>query len=58
MKFNIYFLLRGPAGMIEAPNKYNPVEADDLKDVLIRLSQEVLDSGIVEILGARVEKHE
>jgi hypothetical protein len=55
MKFNIFFTLRGPAGQIEVPNTFNPVEAPNLKAVLLSLYDNKLPSGLVETVGLRIE---
>jgi len=58
MKFNIYFTIRGPGGTTEAPNKFNPVEAEDLRAALsilaVKLSEFKLYAGL-EIIGVRVD---
>ena len=37
MKFDVTFTVKGPDGVAEVPNSKNPVEADDLAQVLERL---------------------
>ena len=34
MKFNIFFIIKGPAGELEIPNKYNPAETECLENLL------------------------
>lgn len=54
MKFNVYFTLRGShAKSMDVPNRGNPIEADDLGDVLVRLGKD-LPSGPFEVLGIKV----
>jgi len=62
MKWNIFYTLRGPGGTLEAPNKENPVEADSISGVLIRIGSGLSEGkglfGMLEILGVRIEKVE
>jgi len=55
--FNIYFIIQGPGGTIEAPNKYNPVEATDMQECLKLLSEILPDKLFgVKIIGVRIEE--
>ena len=39
MKFRIEFTIRGPAGVVTAPNRENPVECANLDSLLAYLAQ-------------------
>lgn len=60
MKFNIYFTMRGPAGVVEVPNNTNPVECDGLAQLLAALWGRLprSDSLGLETVGLRVEPAE
>jgi hypothetical protein len=56
MKFNIYFTVRGPGGTVEVPNKFNPVEAEDLRAALSLLSAKLPEFNFdLEFIGVRVD---
>ncbi len=44
MWFDLFFLLRGPARTVAAPNRSNPVQADSLAALLTRLAQNLPDN--------------
>lgn len=60
MKFNVFFLLRGPSGhTTEAPNNTNPVDHESLATVLAELSSKLPQFPFgVEVVGVRVERKE
>lgn len=45
MKFDIIFLLQGPAGIVQAPNTKNPVEAKSMGELLIQLAPHIPNGG-------------
>lgn len=45
MKFSIHYVLSGPAGKARVPNKPNPIEADNIKEVLKQLSETLPTDG-------------
>lgn len=49
MKYNITFLVRGPAGIVNAPNSTNPVEAENLKSLLVKLAEKLPDIPALEV---------
>lgn len=57
MKFNVYITIQGPGGQREIPNSHNPIEADNILEVLQKLdlppSLELLG---VRYTGVRVEE--
>ncbi len=58
--WNITFILKGPAAVVRVPNKSNPVEAVDLKSVLLCLAEHLpcSDSLGIETIGVEVESVE
>jgi len=58
MKFNIVFLLRGPAGTVPAPNNTNPVEAKNMKELLELLAPHVPTGGQlgIECVGIEIKQ--
>ncbi len=56
-KFDVHFLLKGPAGAVEAPNSTNPVEADCLATLLRDLAKGLPGNKAfgLECVGVRVE---
>lgn len=58
MKFNLFLTVKGAGGIIEVPNKPNPIEAINLSDVLRQLAEKTeLQLGL-EMIGVRIEKLE
>ena len=57
MKFNIYFTIKGSAGVTEAPNMKNPVEHANLVSLLRELSNNLPKNQYLEIetIGIRIE---
>ena len=55
MEFNLYLTISGPYGTVEAPNNTNPIEADDLADVLKQLSENLPSPMGTQIVGVRIE---
>lgn len=57
MRFNVFFTLKGPAAVIEAPNRNNPVETESLSRLLSDLSRRLPGSNQLglETLGLRIE---
>lgn len=37
MKFNITFLLKGPGGTFSVPHAKNPIEAENIKELMVNL---------------------
>lgn len=61
MSFNIFFTVKGPGGVIEVPNKENPVEAKGFEEVLNTIIDSKFLSNFImglEIIGVKVEKAE
>jgi hypothetical protein len=59
MKFNLFFTFKGPGGIVEVPNKPNPIEAINLADVLLQLAGSISKLGFgLEVVGVRIEKFE
>lgn len=57
MKFNIYVTLKGPGGLVEAPNDKNPVECANLASLLVRFGENLPVFGFgVEMVGLRIEQ--
>jgi hypothetical protein len=58
--FNIYFTLKGPAGVVEAPNRGNPFYCGDLASLLAHLAVSLpRNQGLgLETVGVRVEPAE
>jgi hypothetical protein len=56
MTYNLYLTLRGPAGITEAPNTNNPIEADNLAEA----TQQAIENspkgtpGWIEVIGIRL----
>lgn len=57
-KFDLQYLLKGPAQTIEAPNNPNPVECEDLNEVIQRLARSGLPKmpGFATIVGLRIRE--
>lgn len=57
MKFALYFTIRGPLGVMEVPNKSNPVDCADLETLLRDLSGRLPHNSLLGIcvVGLRVE---
>lgn len=65
-QYNIFMKIKGQAGIEEAPNKYNPVSAENIKEVLLTLApqlpfQDKKENGRdisldLSIIGIRVEE--
>lgn len=45
MKFSIHYVLAGPAGEVRCPNAPNPIEAENIKEVLKQLSEQLPSDG-------------
>ncbi len=58
MKFKLFFTIKGAGGIVEVPNKPNPVEAVDIADVLRQLAGKTQFQFGLELIGVRVEKFE
>lgn len=59
MKFNIFFIIEGPAGKIEAPNTTNPIESAGLPSLLTELVDKIPygdPQGFIKTIGIRIEK--
>lgn len=62
--YNVYLTIKGPAGIVETPSGGNPIYADTMKDLLIRLANyyihtEPSENKIslpLEIVGTRIEQ--
>lgn len=58
MKFKLFFTLKGAGGIVEAPNKPNPIEAESMSELLRQLADKVpenLQLGL-ECYGVRIER--
>ena len=56
MKFNIFFRIRGTVGEMEIPNTTNPIEAENITDVLEKLvTHWVPDNALICTVGIRIE---
>ena len=55
-KFDLKYILRGPAGTVEAPNNPNPVECENLDEVVKQLAESGLPPmpGFATIVGLRI----
>jgi hypothetical protein len=60
MKFNLFMTIRGPGGLAEVPNNTNPIEAENINEVLKRIGKIPTNLfGVdVEILQIRIKKVE
>jgi hypothetical protein len=60
MRFNITFLIRGPAATLEASNRSNPVECANLASLLALLAQNLPNNPSLglETIGINVEPAE
>ena len=58
MMYDVFFTIRGPGGESEVPNNSNPVEAKDMKDLLLCLVGNVLpgEGAGLETTGIRIAK--
>ena len=55
MQFEVYYVLESDIGLVEVPNRNNPVEATCLRDVLIPLAEQLPKSFYsVRSVGVRV----
>jgi hypothetical protein len=57
LKFNIFFDIKGAGGTaVNVPNKYNPIDAVDITDVLGQLSNNLPTmGGLLEVIGVRIQ---
>lgn len=57
MRWNIFYTLRGPGGVTEAPNDGNPVGSENLKSLLANVAAGLPDLSQlgVEFVGFRAE---
>jgi len=58
MKFKLFLTIKGPGGIVEVPNKPNPIEAANLPDVLRQLAEKTELTLGLEMVGVRIEKVE
>lgn len=60
MKFDVFFVLKGAGGIVEAPNKPNPIEAPSLNEVLRQLVDRLPENEQIglECIGVRIVQHE
>lgn len=57
MKFNIFFTITGPSGrVVESPNSSDPVEAESMDDILLKLTGNLPQIGGIIVLGLRIEQ--
>lgn len=59
MRFNLFFVLKGPARTIEAPNQANPVEANSLAGLLAQLAGKLPNNKEmgIEVVGVKILPH-
>lgn len=57
LRWNIYFTMKGPGGILEVPNNSNPVESPSLACVLVELPRQLPEDDAIELrtIGIRVE---
>lgn len=57
MRFNVFFTVKGPAGVIDAPNNTNPVGAADLASLLRLLADKLPNNSMlgIEVVGLRID---
>jgi len=56
LKWNIFFTIKGPAGIVEVPNKNNPVECTNLASLMAILAQNLPGGNMgLETVGVLIE---
>jgi hypothetical protein len=57
MKFDLFFDLKGPGGEVHVPNTKNPIESENLSQLLIDLGQNFPKFGFgVEVTGIIIKE--